>query len=205
MIKSGTIDSLNRWSSIEFCSQSLFFGVDGWRVVGEKFDIFLKSPPPCLQVHALLHSTYIVWNLYLLGTTPITMGESKVLGMHKAIEELITTYQELNGSQVAELTEVPSPIEFMQYVRRGRPCVIRGTASEWPATKWTVEYLENKMKGSYIQVAITPLGCVDSFPIEASLRCWGEFLQKAWRCRSDGEQECRCYSAQPKWQEIIFC
>lgn len=104
------------------------------------------------------------------------MGETKVLGVHQAIEELITTYQELNGSQVAELTEVPSPIEFMQYVRRGRPCVIRGAASEWPATKWTVEYLENKMKGSYIQVAITPLGCVDSFPIEDFPRCSGEFF-----------------------------
>lgn len=99
---------------------------------------------------------------------PITMGEPNELGVHNAIEELITTYQELNGNQVAELTEVPSPIEFMQYVRRGRPCVIRGAASEWPATNWTVEYLENKMKGNHIQVAITPLGCVDSFPIDIS-------------------------------------
>lgn len=96
------------------------------------------------------------------------MGEPNELGVHNAIEELITTYQELNGNQVAELTEVPSPIEFMQYVRRGRPCVIRGAASEWPATNWTVEYLENKMKGNHIQVAITPLGCVDSFPIDIS-------------------------------------
>lgn len=104
------------------------------------------------------------------------MGESKVLGMREAIGELITTYQELNGSQVAELTEVPSPIEFMQYVRRGRPCVIRGAASKWPATSWTVEYLENKMKDSHIQVAITPLGCVDSFPIDHYPRCSGEFF-----------------------------
>lgn len=88
------------------------------------------------------------------------MDESYELRVHKAIEELITNYQELNGSHVTELTEVPSPIEFMQYVRKGRPCVIRGAASEWPATGWTVEYLENKMKGSHIQVAMTPLGCV---------------------------------------------
>lgn len=90
------------------------------------------------------------------------MDESYKLGVHKAIEELITTYQELNGRHVTELTEVPSPIEFMQYVRKGRPCVIRGAASEWPATSWTVEYLENKMKCSHIKVAITPLGCVVS-------------------------------------------
>lgn len=89
------------------------------------------------------------------------MGESYELGVHKAIEELITTYQALNGKNVTELTEVPSPIEFMQFVRKGRPCVIRGAASEWPATRcWTVDYLENKMKGSHIKVAITPLGCV---------------------------------------------
>lgn len=90
------------------------------------------------------------------------MDESYELGVHKAIEELITSYQALNGRHVTELTEVPSPIEFMQFVRKGRPCVIRGAASEWPATNWTVEYLENKMKGSHIKVAVTPLGCVVS-------------------------------------------
>ena len=92
------------------------------------------------------------------------MGESYELKVHKAIEELITNYQALNGRHVTELTEVPSPIEFMQFVRKGRPCVIRGAASGWPATScWTVEYLENKMKGSNIKVAITPLGCVVGF------------------------------------------
>lgn len=104
------------------------------------------------------------------------MGDYNVLGVHNAIEELIITYQELNGSRVAELTEVPSPVEFMQYVRRGRPCVIRGAASEWPATNWTVEYLENKMKGSHIQVANTPSGCVDPFSIEPLLICLERFF-----------------------------
>ena len=127
------------------------------------------------QMHSNILSVLCIHYELLL----ITMGESSVLALHKAIEELITTYHELNGSHVAELTEVPSPIEFMQYVRRGRPCVIRGAASEWPATNWTVEYLENKMKGSYIQVAITPLGCVNSFLIGHFSRCLGEFFLRS--------------------------
>ncbi|KAK8047735.1 Phospholipase A2 [Apiospora saccharicola] len=58
------------------------------------------------------------------------------------IAELITTYHELNSSIVEELTEEPSPLEFMRYVARNTPFVVRGGARDWQATKtWNVEYL----------------------------------------------------------------
>ena len=82
--------------------------------------------------------------------------------MDTAMEELISTYHELNGSHVDELAELPTPLEFMQYVRRGRPLVIRGAVSEWPAMQWTTEYLETKMRGSRVQIAMTPSGLVKS-------------------------------------------
>lgn len=78
--------------------------------------------------------------------------------MDEAIKDLITTYQELNGENIDELSELPSPLEFMKYVCRGRPFVVRGAVSEWPAMHWTVESLEKAMNGSHVQVAITPSG-----------------------------------------------
>ena len=88
------------------------------------------------------------------------MNESSV---NAAIKEFISTYHELNANHVDELFELPSPLEFMQFVRRARPFVVRGGVSEWPATRWTVEHLENEMKGSRIQVAVTPFGFVKLF------------------------------------------
>lgn len=88
------------------------------------------------------------------------MTDPRISTIYTAMEELIATYHELNGSHVDELAEIPTPLEFMQYVRRGRPFVIRGAVSEWPAMQWTPEYLENEMKGSRVQIAMTPSGLV---------------------------------------------
>ena len=92
----------------------------------------------------------------------IKMTEPRRSSMETAMEELISTYHELNGSHVDELAELPTPLEFMQYVRRGRPLVIRGAVSEWPAMQWTAEYLETEMRGSRVQIAMTPSGFVRS-------------------------------------------
>lgn len=80
--------------------------------------------------------------------------------VNAAIEEFILTYHELNGNHVDELSELPSPLEFLQYVRRARPFVVRRGVAEWPAMRWTVEHLENELKGSRVQVAMTPSGFV---------------------------------------------
>jgi peptidyl-lysine (3S)-dioxygenase / protease len=78
-----------------------------------------------------------------------------------AVKELISTYQELNPSTVEELHEPPTPLEFMRYVHKGRPFVVRGAVSHWPAaTQWTVEYLKEVMRETAIQVAVTPSGLV---------------------------------------------
>lgn len=77
------------------------------------------------------------------------------------IAELITTYHELNSSVVEELTEEPSPLEFMRYVARNTPFVVRGGARDWQATKtWNVEYLTQFLKDHNVNVAVTPLGLV---------------------------------------------
>jgi jumonji domain-containing protein 7 len=77
-----------------------------------------------------------------------------------AITDLLQTYHELNGSAVDELCSVPTPLEFMKYVHRGRPFVVRGGVSDWPAMRWTIDSLKGRMGDSGIQVAVTPSGLV---------------------------------------------
>ena len=81
--------------------------------------------------------------------------------MSAALENLIVSYHELNSSVVDELTSEPSPLEFMRYVARNRPFVVRGGARHWPATlRWNTEYLRNVMESNKVNVAITPTGFV---------------------------------------------
>ena len=46
------------------------------------------------------------------------------------IRTLLESYNELNGSQITELEEVPSPLEFMRFVSLNRPFVVRGGAGD---------------------------------------------------------------------------
>ena len=79
------------------------------------------------------------------------------------IAELITTYNELNGSTVEELAEEPSPLEFMRYVARNTPFVVRGAAADWPATRtWTAAYLRRALGRHPVNVAVTPYGNADA-------------------------------------------
>lgn len=76
------------------------------------------------------------------------------------IAELITTYSELNSPTIIEeLDGEPSPLEFMRYVSRNTPFVVRGGAANWTATKtWTASYLKNFLQDHQINVAVTPFG-----------------------------------------------
>ena|SRR2546423_10936539 len=86
----------------------------------------------------------------------------------EALQNLIVTYHELNSSTVDELASEPSPLEFMRYVARNRPFVVRGGAANWPARRrWNAEYLLNVMGSSNVNVAVTPTGFVASATIEA--------------------------------------
>ena len=79
------------------------------------------------------------------------------------IAELITTYNELNGPGVEELSSEPSPLEFMRYVARNTPFVVRGAAADWPAIRtWTAAYLRNALGRHPVNVAVTPYGNADA-------------------------------------------
>ena len=77
------------------------------------------------------------------------------------ISELITNYHELNGSAVAIVPGSISALEFMRYVARNRPFVLRGGASEWEATRtWNISSLKELLKGQSVNVAVTAEGYV---------------------------------------------
>ncbi|KAH7318767.1 putative phospholipase [Stachybotrys elegans] len=81
----------------------------------------------------------------------------------QALEELINTFNELNSQVVEELHHEPSPLEFMRYVARNTPFVIRGAASSWKATQeWNTAYLLSALQGQSVNVAVTPYGNADS-------------------------------------------
>lgn len=85
-----------------------------------------------------------------------TMAESAEID---AVAELIKTYNELNSPYITELDEEPSPLEFMRFVARNTPFVIRGGAAEWKATQtWSAQFLEKHLEGETVNVAVTPLG-----------------------------------------------
>lgn len=86
-------------------------------------------------------------------------AQDQATKLDSAIRELITTYDELNSSLVDELYEEPSALEFMQYVARNRPFVVRKGAQDWTAIeKWDSHYLLNVLGDSLVNVAITPFG-----------------------------------------------
>ena len=81
--------------------------------------------------------------------------------MDFAFTELITTYNELNSPSIIELDEEPSPLEFMRFVARNTPFVVRGGASDWKATQsWSVDFLKQKLADEIVTVAMTPVGYV---------------------------------------------
>ena len=75
------------------------------------------------------------------------------------IAELITNYNELNSPIIEELDEEPSALEFMRFVAKNTPFVVRGAAQNWQATKtWTVDYLKQFLGDEPVNVAVTPAG-----------------------------------------------
>ncbi|KAH6892009.1 putative pla2g4b [Thelonectria olida] len=80
-----------------------------------------------------------------------------------ALVNLISTYNELNSHVVEELTDEPSPLEFMRYVARNTPFVIRGGALSWKACQeWNSAYLLRALKDQSVNVAVTPFGNADA-------------------------------------------
>lgn len=76
-----------------------------------------------------------------------------------SLEQLITTFNELNSPTIHELDGEPSPLEFMRYVARNTPFIVRGGAASWKAVqRWTPEYLKDAMGGQQVNIAVTPHG-----------------------------------------------
>ncbi|KAK0643093.1 cupin-like domain-containing protein [Cercophora newfieldiana] len=79
------------------------------------------------------------------------------------IAELIKNYNELNSSHITELDEEPSALEFMRFVARNTPFVVRGAAANWKATQtWSARFLEDHLADETVNVAVTPIGKADS-------------------------------------------
>jgi len=86
-----------------------------------------------------------------------------------SISELITCFNDINGNLIDELHEEPSPLEFMRYVARNAPFVVRGGASSWEAVRvWNASYLERTLANHTVNVAVTPNGCVPGSASSAS-------------------------------------
>lgn len=79
--------------------------------------------------------------------------------MRDPVADAIQTYHELNAAVVDELHDGPSALEFLRFVARNRPFVVRQAASQWPAVqKWDAVYLREVMRDQEVRVAVTPNG-----------------------------------------------
>ncbi|KAG7464348.1 hypothetical protein JOB18_037318 [Solea senegalensis] len=69
----------------------------------------------------------------------------------------------LNRS-VPYLEESPDPLHFYRdWIGPNKPCIIRNALSHWPAlSRWTPEYLREKVGSKVISVAVTPDGYADA-------------------------------------------
>lgn len=96
------------------------------------------------------------------NTVPCSTTTSQSMkSAEKALEGLLSTYHELNNAFVPRVPGPPTPLEFLQYVRRNQPVVFTGLMEGWGALeRWDDMYLREKMQGCNIDVAVTPLGFV---------------------------------------------
>ncbi|PKS10772.1 hypothetical protein jhhlp_002529 [Lomentospora prolificans] len=80
-------------------------------------------------------------------------------GKNPFLRDLISTYNDLNSALIDELDEEPSALEFMRYVARNTPFVVRGCVRDWEAyQRWDREFLIEAMRGRRVNVAVTPRG-----------------------------------------------
>ena len=88
---------------------------------------------------------------------------SSAITAEAALVNLLNTYNDLNPASLDILDEEPSALEFMRYVARNRPFVIRKGAEDWKACqRWDAEYLVQVMGNSNVNVALTPHGNADA-------------------------------------------
>ena len=85
--------------------------------------------------------------------------ESSEPDLPRSVAKMLQTYYEINADSVDEFTQEPTPLEFMKYVHRNRPFIVRGGCADWPAVrKWNLDYLLQKVGASTVEIAETPRG-----------------------------------------------
>ncbi len=79
--------------------------------------------------------------------------------MDDQLSTLLTSYSELNSTRIDEFTAAPSPLEFMRYVAKNRPFVVRGGVRHWKAVQtWDASTLKKTLGREGVNVAVTPNG-----------------------------------------------
>lgn len=79
--------------------------------------------------------------------------------LHENTMALLETYNETNSELVDILLVEPTPLQFMRFVAKNRPFVVKGGCLGWAATReWNVSYLEKSMQDAKVEVAETPYG-----------------------------------------------
>ncbi|KAF1965199.1 Clavaminate synthase-like protein [Bimuria novae-zelandiae CBS 107.79] len=151
---------------------SLNFASSGAKTVNSAMSSYLEIASP------LPHHSAVMAETKVTGLTrpeqaiprPAPTGLEGEGTLHDAVRDLICTYHDLNPSTFDELDDEPSPLEFMRYVTRNRPFVVRKGAATWAAhKKWDANYLTSILRDTPVNVAITPVGNADSIlPLSAS-------------------------------------
>lgn len=81
-----------------------------------------------------------------------------MLSVVESTAGMLTTYHELNG-EIHVLAQEPSPLDFMRFVTKNRPLVVRQGCAKWRAVrKWNADYLRDLIRGMPVKVAMTPNG-----------------------------------------------
>ncbi|XP_029982886.1 bifunctional peptidase and (3S)-lysyl hydroxylase JMJD7 [Sphaeramia orbicularis] len=83
----------------------------------------------------------------------------------KRLEEFSQEARDLYLTRsVPVLDQPPDPLTFYRdWVGPNKPCIIRNAFSHWPAlTRWTPQYLREKVGSKVISVAVTPNGYADA-------------------------------------------
>ena len=81
------------------------------------------------------------------------------MSLEKYTFDLLETYFETNNENIDYLFENPSPLQFMRYLVKNRPFIVKGGCLTWPAVeKWNFGYLAQMMGDAEVDVAETPHG-----------------------------------------------
>ncbi|KAF1918417.1 cupin-like domain-containing protein [Ampelomyces quisqualis] len=116
------------------------------------------------------------------GTRPVPSDLPYEATVHDALKGvLLDNYHDINSQTVTELSREPSALEFMRFVARNQPFVVRNNRAltripcfSEPLRTWNAAYLSKKMNNQPVTVAMTPKGNADAvvqLPSGGSIFC----------------------------------